>query len=1249
MIAGRLVKVVALALVVCSTTALSAAAQITTGSMAGTVKDAQGGVIPGATVTLISETKGTRSAPIVTTETGDFLFVNVQSDTYTVEVTMPAFKMLKRTGLTVSPGNRTGIGTLTIEVGGTSEVIDVKGDSPIIQATSGERSFTVSTDAVENLPTASRSFIALALLAPGVTGTTTAVTRTGGGGDTNIMMDGVSIIDTGSNRPLLQMNVESIQEVKVLTSNYQAEYGRSSGLQITAITKSGTNRFRGSVYDVVRNSDWNANSKTNKLNGDAKPTSKESDWGFSIGGPVGKPGGSNKFFFFFAQEFEPRTGGGQVQRYRVPTALERQGDFSRTTDNLGNLYNFIKDPRITTGVCNATSQAACFADGGVLGKIPANMLYQTGLNILSMFPLPTINEVPVGQAYNFEVTRPNETILAWQPGLRLDYQAASSLRVSYKYSGWKQRSQVINGPLPGFNDTKMQRPKVSSYAFTVNYSITPTMFLEGTYGHSQNDLAGCALAQSNTGPSFCQSAIPMNPASYRGNVGLGNLPLLFPNANVFDQDYYATKALNGMNPTPPAWVNGDFQKPPQFTWGSRIGNAPPNIPFPGYFNINATQDVSISLTKVAGRHTYKMGYYQTHSYKAEQATDTNSFGTINFQQDTVGTNPFDTSFGFANAAIGTFSSYQQASKYVEGNYVYDNIEGYIQDNWKVNGKLTLDYGVRFVHQTPQYDKLGQGTNFLPDRWSISAAPQLYRPGCTIAVAPGTACPTANRQAQNPITLEFLGPNTASAFGTLVPGTGSATNGLFTGGVEIVDTTYTFPALGMAPRFGMAYDLTDSQKVVLRGGMGLFFDRPFGNSVISMAGNPPSSRLVTTRFSQLQNLGTGGLTTQGTPGLNTIQYDPKLPSSTQWNAGVQVLLPWAISADAEYVGQHSFNTVRSVNLNMIDFGTTFLPQNQDPTLAASTTPGATAYQAELLRPYRGYAGISHRLFDGWRTYHSIQLSFNRRFQNGLSFSFNDTIGLYDHQNAGARLQHAADGTYSFRADQARADELLGNNNPAAHFFRANFVWDLPDLRSDDGGVMKAIALVLNDWQLSGIWSGSRRAGADQNNSPAYTVAQSYQSGGGSSNLTGSPDYGARIIVVGDPGKGCSADPYRQFNTAAFQGPATNSDGLESGNNYLKGCFINVLDMAIARNFRLGKTRNLQVRAEMFNAPNLAGITGRNTSMTLTSPADPVNIQNLPFDAQGNLIVARSLPRGAGFGVATGYQPARTVQLQVRFSF
>ena len=275
--------------------AAAAPAQITTGTVAGTVKDPQGAVVPGATVTLVSETRGTSLAPVLSNEAGDFVFVNIPADTYTIEIALSQFKSLRRTGVPVSAGDRVAVGTLTIEVGGAAETVDVRGEAPVIQANSGERSYTISTDSVENLPIANRSFTALATLAPGVNG----LARIGGGGTTFVMMDGISAIDTGSNgAPILQMNVESIAEVKMLTSGYQAEYGRSSGLQITAVTKSGTNRFRGSLYDVERNSDWNSNSKVNTLNGDPKPVTKERDWGFSIGGPVGKPGGNNRLFFF---------------------------------------------------------------------------------------------------------------------------------------------------------------------------------------------------------------------------------------------------------------------------------------------------------------------------------------------------------------------------------------------------------------------------------------------------------------------------------------------------------------------------------------------------------------------------------------------------------------------------------------------------------------------------------------------------------------------------------------------------------------------------------------------------------------------------------------------------------------------------------------------------------------------------------------------------------------------------------------
>lgn len=1238
-------RIPALATIAVFSLTLSAVAQITTGSIAGRVKDAQGGVIPGATVTLVNEAQGTRSAPVVTGETGDFVIPNVPAGTYTVEITMPSFRPLNRVGVSVSPGSRTSLGDLMIEVGGATEVVDVKGEAPLVQATTGERSFTMGTEAVQNLPIANRSFLGVALLTAGVTGTVSNPSRAGGGGDTNIMMDGVSVMDTGSNRPLLQMNVESIQEVKVLISNYQAEYGRSSGLQIIAVTKSGTNQFRGSIYDVERNSEWNANSKTNILNGVAKPTVKERDWGFSIGGPIGRPGGSNKLFFFYAQEFEPRTAGNDVRLFRFPTALERRGDFSQTRDNNGNLYPYIKDPSLP-GPCSPANTSGCFADGGVLGRIPGNRLYSTGLDILNHYPLPNCPgpECPTWlptSNYNYQIARPTESLLAYQPGVRVDYQPTSSLRFGIKYSGWAQRQQTINGTLPGFNDTQMQNPAVSNLVFTGNYTLNSTTFLEATYGRSRNELAGCALAQSSTGPSFCTSAIPMNPNSNRDNVFPG-LPMLYPNANAFDSGYYVTDALNGMEPTPPAWVGGNLLLPPVFTWGSRIANAPPNVPFPAYFNVNATQDLAVSLTKVMGQHTLKAGYYNNHSYKANQAatgSPINSFGAISFAQDSIGTNPCDTSFGFANAATGCFSSYAQASRYIEANLVYDNREGYIQDNWKVSPNVTLDYGVRLVHQTPQYDNLGQGSNFLPERWSIDNAPVLYMPYCVVPVPAGAACPAASLRARNPVTGQVLGPGSAITIATLVPGTGNATNGLFKGGEGIADTTYTFPALGVAPRFGMAYDLGGKQRIVLRGGAGLFFDRPLGQSAVGLAGNPPNSDSTTLLYTNLQTIGSGGLTSRGAPALNVIEYEAGLPSSWQWNGGVQLALPWSSSLDVEYVGHHSYNMARTVNLNAVDFGAAFLPENQDPT-KAGTAPGARAYQTDLLRAYTGYGAITQYRFDAWRTYHSVQFSLNRRFANGLAFGFHDTLSLVDRQASPARLQHDANGNVSFRPDQSEADALLGNNAPARHLIRANFVWDMPDVK-DPHPALKPLAALLNDWQLSGIWSA-------QSGSP-YLVNFSYQSGGGNVNLTGSPDYPARIRIIGDPGKGCSSDPYRQFNAAAFAGPLTNSVGLESGSDYLRSCFQSVLDLAIARNIPLGHNRKIQFRIDIFNALNEARATNRNTTLSLASTTDPITPLNLPFDSSGTVLPNRVRPNQAGFGAVTAYQNPRTVQAQIRFQF
>jgi hypothetical protein len=483
----------------------------------------------------------------------------------------------------------------------------------------------------------------------------------------------------------------------------------------------------------------------------------------------------------------------------------------------------------------------------------------------------------------------------------------------------------------------------------------------------------------------------------------------------------------------------------------------------------------------------------------------------------------------------------------------------------------------------------------------------------------------------------------------VPGSGNPTNGLFLSGHGIVDTTYTWPKLGVAPRFGMAYDLTGRGRIVLRGAAGLFFDRPDGNAIFPQVQNPPTYKNITVRYGQLQTLGSGGLTSEGAPALAVYEYKSKLPSSWQWNAGAQLMLPWATSLDVSWVGHHAYNLLQEVNLNTVDFGAAFLPQNQDRTLAPAATLGATAVLQDQMRPFRGYGPIAQQWSRGWRTYHSLQIAFNRRFKNGVSFGFNDTISLYDHQNTyplpanqntTARLQHNPDGSYSVRSDQAEADRLLGTTVTNRHIMKGNFVWDLPDIRHG-GSALKAIGLVVNDWRFAGIWSA--RTGSP------YTVGFGYQNGGGNTNLTGSNDYAARVRVLTDPGSGCSGNIYRQFSTDAFQGPAIGSAGLESGVGYLRSCFSSTLDLSIARDIRLGRARVIQLRVDMFNAPNTAGITGRNASMSLTSPNDPLTVTNLPFNADGSLNPARSLPKNAGFGVVNAYQNPRSIQAQVRFSF
>jgi hypothetical protein len=1225
-------------------------------------------VIPGATVILISETRGTRSAPAITNEVGLYVFPNVTPGTYTLEVTMDAFKTVQRKGVTVTGGDRVGIPLITLEAGALSETVTVVGEAAMIQSQSGERSYAVASEQIENLPIVRNNFTAVTAFTPGVVtnGASTGGTRLGGVGQNNIMMDGISVMDTGSNGQMLQMNVESIGEVKILTQGYQAEYGRASGLQITAVTKSGTNQFRGSVYDIQTDSRWNENSWVNAKNGDPNPLQTSKILGYTVGGPVGKPGGTNKLFFFYAHEFRPTTtpiNNGNPIRLRLPTAAERAGDFSQTLDNNGQLFNFIKDP-VSSLPCTAANTAGCFQDGGVLGKIPADRLYAQGLAILNRYPMPNVAQAP-GSNYNWQIPAPAVNNLTQQPAVRVDYQLSSKLRFTGKYSGQRARRLVTPGSIPGFGDALNPYPFITNYGTTVNYVISPTTYLEGTYGFIRNQLAGGGAIGAIT-----TAGIMVNPSANRLE-SLPNFPLLFPNAGVVDTRYYAYNVLTDLNP---AWFDGTrINMPPAFNWGSRVqGSAgvgslpsPPNQLFPGFLNINRTQDVAVSLSKVMGSHTFKAGFYNNHSFKA-QNTGSGGIpnfgfqGYVNFANDT--NNPLDTGFGFANAGVGVFSQYLQQSRLVEGNMIYNNTEFYVQDNWKVTNRLTLDYGMRFAHQQPQYDKFGQMSNFFPDQWSQGSAPLLYLAGCASGA---TICSGNDKNALDPRTGKVLiipgVANTAAAIGTVVPGTGNALNGIKQAGDGIAKTSYVWPKLVFGPRIGAAYDVTGNQRIVLRGGGGLFYDRPDGNTVFSIPGNPPISSSQDLRYGQLQTLGSG-LSTVAVPALIVFQYDAQVPSSVQWQGGVQMALPWSTSLDVSYVGNHGYNRLRrlqggadgSVDWNAIDYGTAYLAQNQDPTLAASSVPGATAYSSNILRPLRGLSNINAQLTHFWDTYHSLQTSLTRRYRNGLLFGANYTLGLSFKGNTylQQRLQHAADGTFSLRADEEAYEKLNENLGLQKHVIKTYAVWELPKVPT---GLGKVAAAALNDWQVSGVltagsaqYNTQNNAQYPQGNNGHYDILYTYQNNGANANLTGSPDYAARIVYAGDPGSGCSDNQYAQFNTAGVAGPTYGSVGMESGRYVMAGCPDKTVDLAIVRNIRLGGHRSFQFRLDVFNAFNTVVYNDRVLTVQYRSPTDQtiLNSQYLP---NGQLDPNRLTPRNAGFGAAIGAQPMRNLQLQLRFGF
>ena len=357
--------------------------------------------------------------------------------------------------------------------------------------------------------------------------------------------------------------------------------------------------------------------------------------------------------------------------------------------------------------------------------------------------------------------------------------------------------------------------------------------------------------------------------------------------------------------------------------------------------------------------------------------------------------------------------------------------------------------MRFVHMTPQYDANGFAAQFFTGEFNPANAAVLYRPVC----APGAVAPCTgnNQRAMNPVNGQVLGPGSNTAVGSLVPGAGNRENGLVPSGTGInPKENYEWAGFLYAPRFGAAYDISGNQRLVLRGGGGLYYDRTDGNQIFGMSVNPHSVQTITVNNSQLSELSNNPLLLESPSGLTVFEFQSKIPTSSQWNAGFQMALPWSSTIDVEYVGNYNFNQLLSVNINSVPLGSAYLPQNQDPTKVFNpATLGSAAYDTNFMRLYQGYGGITKRTNFGNNTFHSLQTSLNRRFRNGLQFTLNYTLSRDVGLNGGTYYQLNGEGEVELLPENETANYGITGRD-RTHTVKGNFVWDLPDLRDGEHG-------------------------------------------------------------------------------------------------------------------------------------------------------------------------------------------------------
>jgi Carboxypeptidase regulatory-like domain len=856
--------------------AMPAFAQFERGRISGTIKDAQGGVMPGVTVTATNQ-QNQQAVSVTTDDSGFYNFANLTPGRYNMAAELQGFKKVVRNDVQLDAAGAINI-DFDLQTGALTEEVTVTAEAAPLQTDVALRK-TVESKDIEQMSFSGRNPIGVAGLKAGVIGGSFnsygfASLSNGGyningsrGDENNITVDGATAIRTRSSGAAIGVqNVDAIQEVQVLTGNYMPEFGRASGGQIRMVTKSGGNRYSGSASYFLRDeslqaNSWSRNRSTSTLENSGPAPFDFKQYGYSFGGPIPGSALKDKLFFFGAQEWVNFF---QVQTaiITVPTEAMRRGDFSELLNANNGFMSArqIIDPQTGQPFPN--------------NVIPESRLSPTGRAILNAYPLPTPGFRQGSN--NAVITSPNPQDQR-KDNIRLDYRLNNANQFTFRHSRYNWKAvDAFRGDLP-FARTDWERPNHTTTA-TWTSTLSNSLINELTYTFSKDDV------QINV---FTEDG-----AHLRSTKGI-NYPYVFQEKEIFDK--IPTVSITNFRE-----MDG--------------GPYPSSSSGPIHTIANTT-------TWVKGRHTFKAGLQFEYSgeddfdqinVSAIPGSTNNQNGRFEFQDNrSAGT----TGAAISNVALGLFTNYAELGQrnFTQWRALATDI--FVQDSWKPTSALTIEGGFRYVYWPPWYSTTNNIANFDP---------RFYDPAQAAIINPQTGRLVGGAR-YNGIVLPGDGFEGDAANSPLA--SNPAILALFRGEPRGFSETH---ANVFEPRLGMSYALGD--KTVLRASGGIFHNRVTLNDSTLLGGNPPFQPQVTIANGIADNPAGGTASSADLPfGINGQDPVFKHPTAYIYAIGMQREVPLGFVVDVTYVHRRGLYLQRERNINQLLPGT--LQANPNINIAA----------------------------------------------------------------------------------------------------------------------------------------------------------------------------------------------------------------------------------------------------------------------------------------------------------------------------